>query len=89
MVCGMARGTVRAPVRPHVKPGLKQTVIDGLLKEARGQSVEQLANEVNDVMLGILELRGRDAGSGPTGSRGGPTPQTREIHHEKAKRPTT
>ena len=42
---------------PNVTPALKQTVIDGVLKEARGQSVEQLANEENDVILGALALR--------------------------------
>jgi ribosomal protein L29 len=33
-----------------------------VLKEARGQSVEQLANEENEVMLGLLALRAK-AGS--------------------------
>jgi 3-hydroxyacyl-CoA dehydrogenase len=44
---------------PDITPALKQTVIDGVLKEARGQSVEQLANEENDVMLGLLALRAK------------------------------
>ena len=44
---------------PDITPALKQTVIDGVLKEARGQSVEQLANEENEVMLGALALRAR------------------------------
>ena len=42
---------------PDITPALKQTVVDGVLKEARGHSVEQLANEENDVMLGLLALR--------------------------------
>jgi 3-hydroxyacyl-CoA dehydrogenase len=42
---------------PNITPALKQTVIDGVLKFANGQSVEQLANEENDVMLGLLALR--------------------------------
>ena len=46
---------------PDITPALKQTVIDGVLKEARGQSVEQLANEENDVMLGVLALRAKAA----------------------------
>jgi carnitine 3-dehydrogenase len=50
---------------PDITPALKQTVIDGVLKEARGQSVEQLANEENDVMLGALALRARAAKSIP------------------------
>jgi hypothetical protein len=36
-----------------------------VLKEARGQSVEQLANEENDVMLGALALRAKAANSIP------------------------
>jgi 3-hydroxyacyl-CoA dehydrogenase len=50
---------------PDITPALKQTVIDGVLKEARGQSVEQLANEENDVMLGALALRAKAAKSIP------------------------
>jgi carnitine 3-dehydrogenase len=50
---------------PDITPALKQTVIDGVLKEARGQSVEQLANEENDVMLGLLALRAKQAKSIP------------------------
>jgi hypothetical protein len=46
---------------PDITPALKQTVIDGVLKEANGQSVEQLANEENDVMLGVLALRTKAA----------------------------
>src|SRR5215831_9941073 len=50
---------------PDVTPALKQTVIDGVLKEANGQSVEQLANEENDVMLGVLALRAKAGKSIP------------------------
>src|SRR5262245_820718 len=50
---------------PDITPALKQTVIDGVLKEANGQSVEQLANEENDVMLGVLALRAKAGKSIP------------------------
>jgi len=50
---------------PDITPALKQTVIDGALKEANGQSVEQLANEENDVMLGLLALRAKAGKSIP------------------------
>jgi carnitine 3-dehydrogenase len=50
---------------PDITPALKQTVIDGVLKEARGHSVEQLANEENDVMLGLLALRAKAGKSIP------------------------
>jgi 3-hydroxyacyl-CoA dehydrogenase len=59
---GPLQGMMKDLQMPDITPALKQTVIDGVLKEARGQSVEQLANEENDVMLGVLALRAK-AGS--------------------------
>jgi 3-hydroxyacyl-CoA dehydrogenase len=58
-------GLMQGLQMPNVTPALKQTVIDGVLKEARDQSVEQLANEENDVMLGALALRANAAKSIP------------------------
>jgi carnitine 3-dehydrogenase len=42
---------------PEITPELKQTVIDAVLKEAGGRSVEQLAREENSVLSGLLKLR--------------------------------
>ena len=42
---------------PDVTPALMQTVIDGVLKAANGQSVEQLAQAENEVLLKIITLR--------------------------------
>src|SRR6202162_2606972 len=42
---------------PEVTPQLKQTVVDAVLKEAGGRSVEQLAREENLVLSGLLKLR--------------------------------
>lgn len=44
---------------PDITPALQQTVIDGVLKEAKGQTVEQLTKAENDVMLGLLALRAK------------------------------
>src|SRR6201986_1748923 len=44
---------------PDITPALKQTIIDGVLKEAKGRTVEQLADAENDVMLGLLALRAK------------------------------
>ena len=52
-------GMMKGLQMPDITPALKQTVIDGVLKEARGQTVEQLANAENDVMLGALALRAK------------------------------
>ena len=62
---GGLQGLMEDLKMPDITPALKQTVIDGALKEARGQSVEQLANEENDVMLGLLALRGKAGKSIP------------------------
>ena len=42
---------------PEITPQLKQTVVDAVLKEAGGRSVEQLAREENSVLIGLLKLR--------------------------------
>jgi carnitine 3-dehydrogenase len=42
---------------PDITPQLKQTVVDAVLKEAGGRSVEELANEENSVLTGLLKLR--------------------------------
>ena len=42
---------------PEITPKLKQTVVDAVLKEAGGRSVEQLAREENSVLTGLLKLR--------------------------------
>ena len=44
---------------PTVTPELKQTIVDGVLGEARGRSVDQLARERDEVLLGLLALRHR------------------------------
>jgi carnitine 3-dehydrogenase len=44
---------------PDVTPALMQTLIDGVLKEANGQSVEQLAQSENKVVLELLALRAK------------------------------
>ncbi len=42
---------------PDVTPALKQAIVDGVVKEANSHSVEQLAKDENDVILGTLALR--------------------------------
>jgi 3-hydroxyacyl-CoA dehydrogenase len=43
---------------PEITPELKQTIIDGVVREAAGRSVEQLAREENGELLGLLRVRG-------------------------------
>ncbi|MHB8814396.1 MAG: 3-hydroxyacyl-CoA dehydrogenase NAD-binding domain-containing protein [Steroidobacteraceae bacterium] len=52
-------GLMKALGTPEVTPALKQKVADAVIEEARGRSVEQLAQEENDVLLGLLALRAK------------------------------
>src|SRR4249919_1993102 len=50
-------GMMKALGTPNITPELKQTVVDGVMREAGGRSVEQLAQEENEVLMGLLKLR--------------------------------
>ena len=47
---------------PDFTPELSQTIVDGVLAEAGGKSVEQLAAEENKVLVGLMRLRADQAG---------------------------
>jgi 3-hydroxyacyl-CoA dehydrogenase len=48
---------------PQVTPQLKQTIIDGVMKEAANRSVDELAQEENKLIIGYLALRAKAGGS--------------------------
>ena len=50
-------GMMKALGTPDITPELKQTVVDAVLKEAGGRSVEQLAGEENSVLIALLKQR--------------------------------
>src|SRR5258706_15648420 len=50
-------GMMKALGTPEITPQLKQIVVDAVLKEAGGRSVEELAREENSVLTGLLKLR--------------------------------
>jgi carnitine 3-dehydrogenase len=50
-------GMMKTLGTPEITPQLKRTVVDAVLKEAGGRSVEQLAREENAVLTGLLKLR--------------------------------
>jgi 3-hydroxyacyl-CoA dehydrogenase len=52
-------GLMKKLEMPDVTPALVQTVIDGVLKEANGQSVERLAQAENKLVVELLALRAR------------------------------
>src|SRR5882757_6248161 len=42
---------------PSVTPELKQIIVDGVMREAGGRSVDELARGENEVIIGLLRLR--------------------------------
>src|SRR5947208_7188771 len=60
------QGMMKALGTPNITPELKQTVIDGVMREAGDKSVDQLAQDENRVLIGLLKLRGIDKASGET-----------------------
>jgi len=52
-------GLMRKLEMPEITSELRQTIIEGVLKEANGQSVEQLAQVENKLVLELLALRAK------------------------------
>ena len=50
-------GMMKALGTPNITPELKQKVINGVMREAAGRSVDQLAQEEDRVLIGLLKLR--------------------------------
>jgi 3-hydroxyacyl-CoA dehydrogenase len=50
-------GMMKTLGTPEITPRLKQTVVDAVLQEAAGRSVEQLAREENSVLIALLKQR--------------------------------
>ena len=46
---------------PQVTPQLKQTIAEGVMREADGRSVDELARDENEVIIGLLKLRANGA----------------------------
>src|SRR6201987_506594 len=51
---------------PEITPELKQTIVDGVTREAAGRSVDELAQQENEVIIGLLRLRANGANASPT-----------------------
>src|ERR1700732_5230581 len=56
---GPLTGLMKGIGDPDVTPELKQTIIDGVLQEAGGRSVEELAQDENEVLVALLKLRAK------------------------------
>ena len=58
-------GLMKKLEMPDVTPALIQTILDGVLKEANGQSVEQLAQAENKLVMELVALRAKASKSLP------------------------
>jgi len=50
-------GMMKALGTPNITPELKQKVVSGVMREAAGRSVDQLSQDENRVLIGLLKLR--------------------------------
>ena len=50
-------GMMKALGTPNITPELKQKVVDGVMREAGGRSVDELAQAENEVIIGLLRSR--------------------------------
>jgi hypothetical protein len=48
---------------PDVTPELKRTITEGVLQEAGDHSVERLAQEENELLVGLIRLRSQQGKS--------------------------
>lgn len=51
---------------PEVTPELKQIIADGVLRESAGRTVDELARDENEVIIGLLKLRANAASEAET-----------------------
>jgi 3-hydroxyacyl-CoA dehydrogenase/sugar lactone lactonase YvrE len=73
-------GLMRALEMPEVTAELKQSIINGVLQEAGGRPVGQLANEENEVLLGLLSLRAEAKTRRVTAARTNPATPKSDGH---------
>jgi carnitine 3-dehydrogenase len=50
---------------PQFTPELKEKIVNGVLEEADGHSIDELAAQRDAMLLGLLAVRTKDAASGP------------------------
>ena len=56
---------------PEMTPQLKQTIIEGVLKEAADRSVDELEKERDEMLLGLLSVRAKSANPSTSAKKGG------------------
>src|SRR5713101_3659481 len=56
-------GMIKTLGTPEITPDLKRTIVEGVLQEAGRRSVEQLAHEEDELLVGLLRLRSQPRAS--------------------------
>jgi hypothetical protein len=46
---------------PDITPEFKKTIVDGVLQEAGDHSLDQLAQDENELLVGLIRLRSQQA----------------------------
>ena len=64
---------MKALGNPELTTELKQTITEGVLHEVGNRSVKQLAQEENEMLLGLLSLRAKHATASTAARKGGQT----------------
>jgi len=54
-------GMIKTLGTPDITPELKKTIAEGVLQETGNHSVDQLANEENELLIGLIKLRAQQA----------------------------
>jgi carnitine 3-dehydrogenase len=50
---------------PQLTPDLQEKIVNGVLEEADGHSIDELAAQRDAMLFGLLAVRAKDAASGP------------------------
>src|SRR6476660_5705435 len=58
-------GMMKVLGTPNITPELKQKDVDGVMREARNRSVDELAQDENEVIIGLLKLRASGTSASP------------------------
>jgi 3-hydroxyacyl-CoA dehydrogenase len=56
-------GMIKTLGNPEITPDLKRTIVEGVLQEAGRRSVDQLAHEEDELLVGLLRLRSQPRAS--------------------------
>jgi hypothetical protein len=55
---------------PEITTELKQTIIGGVMQQAGNRSVKKLAQEENEMLLGLLSLRAKNTTASVSAKKG-------------------